>query len=124
MKLDTTQPGLSALFFTHQGALLRKLFEETTPRSPGLGSRYLWEWVNEYLEEKGQKKVSRATCINALMALVDEKILTYDEESCKGGHRRLFKTAMTPAYFERLIENIFTNKLREIFRERWWRTDH
>ena len=121
MKLDTTQPGLSALFFTHQDALLRRLFERTDPHSKGLGSRELWDWVNDYLEGKGQEKISRATAINALQALAREGILEYELESCKGGHRRLYRVTMTPDEFEHFIRVEIQGKLDLIFTQHWSR---
>ncbi len=121
MKLDTTRPGLSALFFIHQDALLRRLFEMTNPYSKGLGSRELWDWVNDYLKGKGQETISRATCINALQALAREKILKYELESCKGGHRRLYRVTMTPDEFEHFIRVEITGKLDRIFYTDWSR---
>ncbi len=123
MKLDTTQPGLSALFFTHQDALLRRLFERTDPHSKGLGSRELWDWVNDYLKGKGQEKISRATAINALQALAGEGILEYELESCKGGHRRLYRVTMTPDEFKDKVSEQIQAKIMEIFIGNWWWTD-
>lgn len=123
MKLDTTQPGLSALFFPHQGLLLQRLFTVTTPDSPGLSSRELWDWLNEFCDLRGITKVSRATCIQALQALSREGILEFELETCKGGHRRLYRVNMIPAEFEDLITNQVMGKLVEIFKGDWWRTD-
>ena len=121
MKLDTTQPGLSALFFTHQDALLKRLFERTNPYSKGLGSRELWDWVNEYLENIGHTKISRATAINGLQALAKEGILEFEQESCQGGHRRIYRVTMTPDEFEHFVRVEMQGKLNLIFKPDWWR---
>ena len=124
MKLDTAQPGLSAFFFPYQAALLQYLFEKTNPKSglDGLISQKLWRWHNDYYAERvGTRKVSRATVINSLNDLVDRGILTYVEESCQGGYRRVYSVAMTPEELETHIRTEIRTKLYGVFHKDWWR---
>jgi len=63
----------------------------------GVTSREVHAQVNEALV--GVRTVSRASIINFLNAMCDDGVLTYEEETCKGGTRR--------KYFPRLDEDGF-----------------
>ncbi len=77
----------------------------------GAISREVWSGVNEKL---GSSKISRASIINFLNAMVDEAILDYEEESGKGGYHRVYKPKIDENEFKRyLAEKMISSLLRD-----------
>ena len=111
--LDTSEEGLGAFWNNWQKTLMEELWKQ-----PNMTSCDAYE----YLREKGVRTtksttntVSRASVITFLNRQAENGVLTYSEETCKGGSRRRYRPAMNSDQF---AENaIFTirAKLSEIF---------
>lgn len=123
MRLDTSKPGLHALFKPYKAALLQRLFEVTKhdTHDNAQPSGRLWEWLNENAEKLGVKKMSRAAVIFALNDMVDQGILKWDDRTGKGGHHKIYSVAMTPEDFEGVVNAKILRKLASIFKPDWWR---
>lgn len=123
MKLDTEKPGLSALFIPYIATLILRLYQVTSPSSllRGQTTGELHTWLNENADLIGIDKMSRASVINALKALAQREIVSYEEETCKGGCRRIYSIAMTPAEFEIHVTDTIVGKVSSIFEADWWR---
>ncbi len=123
MKLDTTKPGLHALFKPHHAALLQRLFEKTDKFTPslGLGSGELWRWFTEHAKRIGLQTRSRASIIFALNDLAELGILKWVDATGKGGHQRRYSVKMSPDECESFIRVEITGKLDRIFYTDWSR---
>ncbi|RJS88725.1 hypothetical protein DRO56_03635 [Candidatus Bathyarchaeota archaeon] len=98
MAFDPNKHGLEKVLRDYQVEALRVVWEKS---EEGVTSRDVWKHVNKALE--GVKTISRASIINFLNAMCDEGVLTYKEETCKGGMRR--------KYFPKLSETGFKKKI-------------
>jgi len=85
MKYDLTETGLNTVFKQYQLEAMRLLWEN----HESFSTREVWNHVNEKLEPC-MKTISRASIINFLDAMENEKVLEYTETTGKGGHRRLY----------------------------------
>jgi len=113
MKLDTSKPGLTAIFKTWQVPLVEKLLE-----GQPMISLEAYKFLEEHdimADQKGRGTVSRASVINFLNSLVDQRLLDYDLETGKGGHRRVYRVILTREAFAHKIMGAFVEKLREAF---------
>lgn len=109
LSIDLSKDGLSLCFKDYQELLLRGLWETNT----GQSSRDAWIKVNEELKKKGSREsISRASVINFLNAMVDEKLLSYTEITGKGGHRRIYTAAMTEQEFWKYVTELMRIKLK------------
>ncbi len=82
LSLDSGKEGLEMFFKDWQVESLRYLW---SIKPEGANSRAVWENVNESL----QGSISRASIINYLNDMVYEGLITYREETGKGGHHRV-----------------------------------
>jgi len=78
----------------------------------GAISREVWSSVNE---ELGNKKISRASIINFLNAMVDEAVLGYEEETGKGGYHRVYKPTLKEEEFKRYLAEMMISSLLKDF---------
>ncbi|MBW1933231.1 MAG: hypothetical protein JRI56_09530 [Deltaproteobacteria bacterium] len=78
-----------------------------TVQPEGANSRAVWENVNQRLHGS----ISRASVINYLNAMVDEGLITYTEETGKGGHHRVYATKYDEAAFKQQIAGQVIKKL-------------
>lgn len=81
----------------------------------GAISKEVYEHVNVAL--KGVRTISRASIINFLNAMVDEGVLNYKEETCKGGYRRIYYPKLDERGFKKHIAKTVINSLVKDFRE-------
>ena len=86
LKLYTGKTSLEMFFKNWQVEALRYLWRI---RPDGDNSRAVWLNVNESL----QGTISRASIINSLNAMVEEEMLSYTENTGKGGYHRVYKLA-------------------------------
>ena len=93
MIYDTTQEGLQKVLKWYMVEALR--YVVATPQ--GVSSRDAWDHVSEI------RTVSRASIINGLNELVDWGVLTYEEITGKGGHRRIYFTDLDEESFKKWI---------------------
>ncbi|MBA7695156.1 hypothetical protein ES703_103778 [subsurface metagenome] len=105
---------------------MKNLWETGTEQS----SRDAWIQLNEDLQKKKgssesglrakdmrgggvRSSISRASVINFLNWMVDEKIIDYHEITGKGGHRRIYKISMTEQDFWAHVIKVTTDRLSE-----------
>ncbi len=90
--------------------------------------RYLWSldgggassrdvWVNVNRDLMGKRTISRASIINFLNHMVDEGLLTYNEITGKGGHRRIYSAKYDEAGTKRYIAENIISKMLETWQE-------
>jgi len=81
----------------------------------GAISKEVWQHTNQAL--RGVKTISRASIINFLNAMVDEGVLNYKEETCKGGYRRIYSPKLDERGFKKYIANMVITSLIKDFPE-------
>jgi len=79
----------------------------------GVTSREVYQHVNKQLG--GGKTISRASIINFLNAMCDESVLTFVEETCKGGTRRKYFTGLDEEGFKKHIAKSVLESLMSDF---------
>lgn len=112
MHLDTSKKGLKAIFPEWKLAIVDLLSDGQEKNS-----FKTWIHVNAHSEWGRQEgnSISRASVINFLNYLVeDEALLSYREETCKGGRRRVYRMEMDRSEFLKFIIKEFAEKLNEI----------
>ncbi len=110
---DTTKDDLETVMRDYQALALKFLWEKG---EKGTISKNVWVRVNEILIEKGES-ISRASIINFLNNMVDKDVLTFTEESGKGGYHRVYFPAFDEESFKRHIADTVISKLLEIWPE-------
>ncbi len=111
---DLSKQGLLCVLRPYQIAIMHYLWDTKTPR--------ISSQVHTYLQDLGgEAAMSRATVINFLNAMVNEGFLDYDEETCKGGSRRLYRLNAIS-----IDERTFRNQIRLRFDEKlrhFWKSE-
>jgi len=116
MKLDTDSEGLESLFKPYQAEILKRIWQMNRSRSfKGCNSATM----HAYLKEVG-RGMSRASVIHALDYMVEQGILNFEEETCKGGSRRIYLPRMRPYEFQTYIINTVQTHLHDMFDGEWW----
>lgn len=118
--LDPSKSGFEKVLRDYQIEALRMVWGSA---ETGATSREVYLQVNKELE--GKKTVSRASIINFLNAMCDEGVLTYEEETCKGGMRRKYFPGLDEEGFKRhiaksVIESLlkdFPKQTKEVLKE-------
>jgi hypothetical protein len=107
--VDPSKNGLEKVLRDYQIEALKVVWSNT---GDGLTSREVYEAVNEKL---GSKSVSRASIINFLNAMVDDGVLDFEEETCKGGMRRKYAKGLDEDGFKRHIASTVIQSLLRDF---------
>jgi hypothetical protein len=110
--IDPTQEGLEKVLRDYQIEALKLVWNHT---GDGLTSREVHEATNDRLSHG--KSVSRASIINFLNAMVDENVLDFEEETCKGGMRRKYKKGLDEKGFKKHIVSDLLNSFMSDFPE-------
>ena len=110
MKFDTSQKGLLTLFKPYQAALLEHIWKMNNSSRTGITSGQ----AHKFLQDHPDKK-SRASVIFSLNDMVDEGVLSYEEESGKGGYHRVYYPNMDRKQFSEHVTKTITEKLHEVF---------
>lgn len=105
MIIDPSKTGLEKVLRDYQIEALKLIWGNT---GEGLTSREVYEDVNKNL---GGKSVSRASIINFLNAMCDERVLDFEEETCKGGMRRKYSKGMDENGFKRHVASTVLDSL-------------
>ena len=108
MKFDTSQKGLLTIFKPYQAALLEHIWKLNNPSRTGVTSNQAYKFLLDHPDKK-----SRASVINSLNDMVDEGILSYEEESGKGGYHRVYYPNMDRKQFSEHAAKTITDKLHE-----------
>jgi len=91
---------------------LEHIWELNNSERTGITSGQAYEFLKDHPDSK-----SRAAVIFSLNDMVEEDILTYEEESGKGGFHRVYYPKMNREQFARYIVETITGKLKEVFPE-------
>ena len=105
MIIDPSKTGLEKVLRDYQIEALKLIWGNI---GEGLTSREVYEDVNKNL---GGKSVSRASIINFLNAMCDERVLDFEEETCKGGMRRKYSKGMDENGFKRHVASTVLDSL-------------
>ena len=113
LTFDPAETGLAKVLRDYQIEALRSVWEKG---EEGAISREVWEHSNDAL--KGIKTISRASIINFLNAMVDEGVLNYVEETCKGGSRRVYSPRLDEGGFKKHVaETVISSLIRDFTEE-------
>ena len=96
--IDPEKPGFEKVLRDYQIEALRMVWDD---EAKGVTSREVYQHVNKQLD--GVRSISRASIINFLNSMCDEGVLTYVEETCKGGTRRKYFMGLNEGDFMKLI---------------------
>jgi len=105
LTFDPAGTGLAKVLRDYQIEALRFVWKEG---ERGVNSREVWQHANK------MGKISRASIINFLNAMVDEGVLSYKEETGKGGHRRIYSPKLDENGFKKYIaETVISSLIRD-----------
>jgi len=110
--IDPDKTGLEKVLRDYQIEALRMVWDDD-PK--GVNSREVYQHVNKQLD--GVRTISRASIINFLNSMCDEGVLTYVEETCKGGTRRKYSTGLDEEGFKKHIAKSVLESLLKDFPE-------
>ena len=108
--MDLSEKGLQMFFKDWQVDAIHYLW---AIRPEGATSREVWINVNQRL----QGSISRASIINYLNAMVDEDLLTYIEETGKGGHHRVYTVKYGESDLKQHLAETLIDKLLKEYPE-------
>ena len=106
--IDPNKSGYEKVLRGYQIEALKMVWNNA---ETGATSREVYLHTNDVL---GTKSISRASIINFLNAMCDEGILTYEEETCKGGMRRKYFPGMDEEGFKKYIaQSVFESLMKD-----------
>ena len=73
--------------------------------------------THEYVNGKIEGSISRASIINFLKAMADERVLNYKERTGKGGHHRVYTPRLNESEFKKYVAQTMINSLLKDFPE-------
>ena len=112
LSFDPAGEGFAKVLRDYQVESMRLVWER---EDTGVISREVWQRVNEQL--RGMRTISRASIINFLNYMVDEGVLNYKEETCKGGVRRIYFPRLNEREFKKYIARMVLTSLTRDFPE-------
>lgn len=112
LTFDPAGEGLAKILRDYQVEALRIVWAKG---DDGAISKEVWQHANEAL--RGVRTISRASIINFLNAMVDEGVLNYKEETCKGGTRRIYYPKLDERGFKKHIAKMVIASLIRDFPE-------
>lgn len=114
IKLDVGNVGLGMVLKDYQEVAMQHLWKLN---GKGASSRDVWLAVNDNMPEKegGKAAISRASIINFLNSMVDNKVLNYTEKTGKGGHRRIYSAKYTEPQFKEWVVTTVLKALQRDF---------
>jgi predicted transcriptional regulator len=110
MKFNTSGEGLITLFKPYQAALMEHIWELNNPDRVGITSGQAHKYLQKHPDSK-----SRASVIFFLDDMVEEGVLSYEEETGKGGYHRVYYPEMNRKQFAKYVVETITRKLAETF---------
>ena len=111
-KFDPARTGLAKALRDYQIEALRLVWEKG---EEGAISKEVWLHANKVL--KDTKTISRASIINFLNAMVEEGVLNYKVETCKGGTRRIYTPRLNEGGFKKYVAKMVISSLIRDFPE-------
>ena len=107
--LDPSKSGFEKVLRDYQIKALKTVWKDD---EGGVTSREVYLQVNKELD--GKKTISRASIINFLNSMCDEGVLNYEEETCKGGVRRIYSPGLDEENFKKYIaRSVFDSLLKD-----------
>lgn len=107
--IDPSRQGLEKVLRDYQIESLKTVWENA---NKGVTSREVYVHVNKALTDI--KTISRASIINFLNDMCDEGVLTYEEETCKGGMRRKYFPGLDEEGFKKYIaKTVFESLIKD-----------
>ncbi|MGQ9679252.1 MAG: BlaI/MecI/CopY family transcriptional regulator [Candidatus Bathyarchaeia archaeon] len=110
--IDSSKEGLEKILKDYQIESLRVVWDNS---DKGVTSREVYMNVNKVLENV--KTISRASIINFLNDMCDEGVLTYEEETCKGGMRRKYFPKLDEEGLKKYVAKVVFQSLFKDFPE-------
>ena len=110
LEMDLSKTGYEMFFKDWQVESLRYLWRV---QPEGANSRAVWLNVNESL----RGSISRASVINYLNDMVEERLLTYTETTGKGGHHRIYTIKYGETEFKQHIAGLIITKLLKEYQQ-------
>ena len=109
---DPAREGLAKVLRDYQVEALKLVWAKG---DDGAISKEVWQHANKALT--GIRTISRASIINFLNYMVDEGVLNYKEETCKGGSRRIYYPRFDERGFKKHIAKMVITSLIRDFPE-------
>jgi predicted transcriptional regulator len=110
LKFDPEKKGLGKILRNYQAEALKSLWKNS---EKGLTSRE----VHEYVNGKIDNSISRASIINFLKVMADDRVLDYETRPGKGGMRPIYTPRMNESEFKTYIAQTMIASLLEDFPE-------
>ncbi len=110
LKFDPEKKGLAKILRNYQVEALKSLWKNS---EKGLTSREVHEYVNGRIDNS----ISRASIINFLKVMADERVLNYEERSGRGGQFRAYTPRMNESEFKTYIAQTIIASLLKDFPE-------
>jgi predicted transcriptional regulator len=110
--LDPNKTGFEKVLQDYQIAALKVVWKN---KDGGVTSRDVYLQSMEDLE--GVRTISRASIINFLNSMCDEGVLSYDEETCKGGTRSRCSSVLNEEGYVKYIARSVIESLLKDFPE-------
>ncbi len=102
--------GLAKILRNYQIEALKSLWKNS---EKGLTSREVYEYVNGKIDGS----ISRASIINFLKAMADERVLNYKERTGKGGYHRVYTPRLNESEFKKYVAQTMIASLLRDFPE-------
>jgi len=110
MIFDTSKKRLLTLFKPYMAALLEHIWELNEDDRVGITSGEAYKFLQDHPDSK-----SRTSVIIFLNDMVEEGLLSYEEESGKGGYHKVYYPKMNKEQFAQHVVETITKKLGETF---------
>ena len=108
MIYDSFEAGLRAVLFDWQEEAMRVLWD----MKDGANSRTVYDKVNEKIRPK---TISRASIINFLEEMREQKILNGSDKTGRGGHHWVYTAALSESEFKQYIAEKIIGSLKKNF---------
>jgi len=112
LTFDPAGTGLAKVLRDYQIEALKLVWKKG---DDGAISKEVWLHANKFL--KDIRTISRASIINFLNAMVDEGVLNYKVETCKGGTRRIYTPRLNEGGFKKYVAKMVISSLIRDFPE-------
>jgi predicted transcriptional regulator len=112
MIFNTSKEGLQTLLKPYQASLLEHIWELNNPDRVGITSGQAYKYLQKHPDSK-----SRAAVIFFLDDMVEEGVLSCEEETGKGGYHGVYYPKMDREQFAQYVTETISDKLREVFPE-------
>ncbi len=110
LKFDPEKKELAKILRNYQIEALKSVWKNS---EKGLTSREVYEYVNGKIDGS----ISRASIINFLKAMADERVLNYKERTGKGGSHRVYTPRFNESEFKKYVAQTMINSLLKDFPE-------